>query len=350
MVGVALVSATTVMASSVKASSNSVIDSALRADFVVSSGAGAGGSGFSPSIERSLAALPQVSDVAGIRAGIVKVFGGVTPVVAADPVKAAPLFNIGVTQGNLAAMTPAGIAVSTQLASDKHLRLGSPVFVTYPTTGTKTYTVQAIYSQRAMAGGDYVLPVAAAEGNFPQALDTSVYVKLAPGVTTAAARPALDRVLAAYPNATLMDQAQYKAQQEQQVNQMLNLIYGLLALAVIIALIGIANTLVLSIYERTRELGLLRAVGTTRGQLRAMIRYEALVMSLFGAVEGLVLGVLFGWAIVAAMHSQGVTNLVFPVAQLLVVAILAGLAGVVAAIAPSRRAARLNVLQAVTTE
>jgi putative ABC transport system permease protein len=177
-----------------------------------------------------------------------------------------------------------------------------------------------------------------------------VYVKLAPGVTTAAARPALDRVLAAYPNATLMDQAQYKAQQEQQVNQMLNLIYGLLALAVIIALIGIANTLVLSIYERTRELGLLRAVGTTRGQLRAMIRYEALVMSLFGAVEGLVLGVLFGWAIVAAMHSQGVTNLVFPVTQLLVVAVLAGLAGVVAAIAPSRRAARLNVLQAVTTE
>jgi putative ABC transport system permease protein len=280
----------------------------------------------------------------------VKVFGGVTPVVAADPVKAAPLFNIGVTQGNLAAMTPAGIAVSTQLASDKHLRLGSPVSVTYPTTGTKTYTVQAIYSQRAMAGGDYVLPLAAAEGNFPQALDTSVYVKLAPGVTTAAARPALDRVLAAYPNATLMDQAQYKAQQEQQVNQMLNLIYGLLALAVIIALIGIANTLVLSIYERTRELGLLRAVGTTRGQLRAMIRYEALVMSLFGAVEGLVLGVLFGWAIVAAMHSQGVTNLVFPVMQLLVVAVLAGLAGVVAAIAPSRRAARLNVLQAVTTE
>ena len=350
MVGVTLVSATTVMASSVKASSNSVIDSALRADFVVSSGAAAGGSGFSPSIERSLAALPQVSDVAGIRAGIVKVFGGVTPVVAADPVKAAPLFNIGVTQGNLAAMTPAGIAVSTQLASDKHLRLGSPVSVTYPTTGTKTYTVQAIYSQRAMAGGDYVLPLAAAEGNFPQALDTSVYVKLAPGVTTAAARPALDRVLAAYPNATLMDQAQYKAQQEQQVNQMLNLIYGLLALAVIIALIGIANTLVLSIYERTRELGLLRAVGTTRGQLRAMIRYEALVMSLFGAVEGLVLGVLFGWAIVAAMHSQGVTNLVFPVTQLLVVAVLAGLAGVVAAIAPSRRAARLNVLQAVTTE
>ena len=351
MVGVALVSMFTVMASSIRTSVGSVIDNDLRADFVVSSGAATGtGNGFSPSIERSLAALPQVSDVAGIRGGIVKVFGAVTQVVAADPVKAAPLFNIGVTQGKLAAMTPTGIGVSTQLASDKHLSLGSPVAVTYPTTGTKTYTVQAIYSQRAMTGSDYVLPLAAAEANFPQPLDLTVYLKLAPGVTTAAARPAIERVLAAYPNATLQDQAQYKAQQEQQVNGMLNLMYGLLALAVIIALIGIANTLALSIYERTRELGLLRAVGATRGQLRAMVRYESLVIALFGAVEGLALGVVFGWAVVASLRSQGVTSPVFPVTQLIVIAVIAGLAGVVAAIAPSRRAARLNVLQAVTTE
>jgi putative ABC transport system permease protein len=134
------------------------------------------------------------------------------------------------------------------------------------------------------------------------------------------------------------------------VNGELNLMYGLLALAVIIALIGIANTLALSIYERTRELGLLRAVGATRGQLRAMVRYESLVIALFGAIEGLVLGLVFGWAIVASMRSQGVTSLVFPVTQLVVITVIAGLAGVVAAIAPSRRAARLNVLQAVTTE
>jgi putative ABC transport system permease protein len=350
MVGVTLVSATTIMASSMKASYNSIIDSAMRADFVVSSGAAAGGgSGFSPSLERSLAALPQVADVAGVRSGVVKVFGGVTPVVATDPAKAAPVFNIGVTEGRLTAMTPTGIAVSTQVASDRHLRLGSPVAVTYPTTGTKTYTVQVIYSVRDIAG-DYVLPLAAAQANFPQSLDIAAFLKLAPGVSAGAARPAIDRVLAAYPNTTLQDQAQYKAQTAQQVNTLLNLVYGLLALAVIIALIGIANTLALSIYERTRELGLLRAVGATRGQLRAIVRYEALVMSLFGAVEGLVLGVLSGWAIVAALRSQGITHMVFPVPQLLAVTVLAGLAGVVAAIAPSRRAARLNILQAVTTE
>ncbi|TVY99070.1 FtsX-like permease family protein [Trebonia kvetii] len=351
MVGVSLVSMTTVMASSVKASANSVIDSALRADFVLSSGAAAssGGGGFSPAVEPSLAALPGVADVAGIRAGVVKVFGRVTPVVAADPVKAAPLFNLGITQGSLAAMSPTGIGVSARVASDRHLRLGSPVTLMYPTTGTKTYTVQVIYSVREIAG-DYVLPLAAAQANFPQGLDVAAFIKLAPGVSTGAARPAIDRVLAAYPNVTLQDQAQYKAQQAQQVNQLLNLVYGLLALAVVIALIGIANTLALSIYERTHELGLLRAVGATRGQLRAVVRYESLVISLFGAVEGLALGTLFGWAIVAALHSQGVTRLVFPVTQLITLAVLAGVAGIVAAFAPSRRAARLNVLRAVTTE
>jgi putative ABC transport system permease protein len=350
MVAVAMVSMITIMVSSLKASADSTITSTLRADFVVATGTQAGGSGgLSPNLERSLAALPQVSDVAGIRSGVVKVFGTVAPVVAADPAKAAQLIDMGVTQGNLAAMTPAGIGVSTQVASSQHLHLGSTVAVTYPTTGTKDYTVQVIYSVRDVAG-DYVLPLAAAQANFPSSLDIGIMVKLAPGVTASVARPAIDRVLAAYPNATLQDQAQYKASQTQQYNTLLNLMYALLALAVLIALIGIANTLALSIYERTRELGLLRAVGATRGQLRLMVRAEALVTSAFGALEGLVLGAFFGWAIVDSMGSLGVTQLAFPVPQLLIVAVVAALAGLLAAIAPSRRAAKLNILQAVTTE
>ena len=198
--------------------------------------------------------------------------------------------------------------------------------------------------------GDYVLPLAAATANFPQALDFQIFVKLAPGVTASTGRHAIGRVLASYPNATLTDQAQYKEQQAQQVNQLLNLVYGLLALALIIAFIGIANTLALSNYERIRELGLLRAVGMTRGQLRSAVRLESLIISLLGAFEGLVLGIVFGWAIVAALRPQGITHLVFPVTQLLVIAAAAGLAGLVAAIAPSRHAARLDVLRAVTGE
>lgn len=350
MVGVTLVSLMTIIAASMKTSANSVINSALRADFIVSSGGVAGGSsGFSPRIEQSLSALPQVAAVTGIRSGTVLVYGKTTPVVGADPIKASELFNMGVTQGRLASLTPSGIAVSTQVANSRHLSLGSPVAMTFPVTGRKAFTVQAIYSVRELAG-DYVLPLAAAKANFPQNLDIDVFIKLAPGVSAGTGHHAIETVLAAYPNSTLMDQAQYKAQYAKQVNQMLNLVYGLLALAVIIALIGIANTLVLSVYERTRELGLLRAVGTTRGQLRSIVRLESLVISLLGAIEGLVLGILFGWAIVAAMHTQGVTHLVFPVAQLLVLTVLAGLAGIVAAISPSRRAARLDILKAVTTE
>ena len=351
MVGVSLVSMTTVLAASMKASVGSVLDSALRADFVVSSGAAAGGAGggFSPGLERSLSALPQVGGVAGVRSGMVRVFGSVTPVVAVDPAKAEPLVDVGVTAGDLARMTPSGIAVSTRVAGDRQLRLGSPVTLTYPTTGTKTYTVQVIYSVREVAG-DYVLPLAAASANFPQSLDVFAFVKLAPGVTTAAAGPAINRVLASYPNVKLQDQAQYKAQQEQQVNQLLNLVYGLLALALVIALIGIANTLALSVYERTRELGLLRAVGMTRRQLRASVRFEALVISLFGAAEGLVLGTALGCAIVAALRSEGVTTLAVPAGQLITLAVLGGLAGLLAAVAPSRRAARLDVLAAIATE
>jgi putative ABC transport system permease protein len=348
MVSVALVSLTTIVTSSMKASADSMINSAVRADFVVSSGAVDGTSGFSPAIERSLNALPQVSTTAGIRTGMVKIYGKVTSVDASDPVKAAALFDIGVTQGRLANMTASGIAVSTQVAGSQHLRIGSPVAVTFPVTGTKTYIVQVIYSVRALAG-DYILPLAAAEANFPQALDMNVFVKLAPGVSAAAGRSAIESVLSSYPNATVMDQTQYKAQAEQSVNTLLNMVYALLALAVIIALIGIANTLALSIYERTRELGLLRAVGTTRGQVRSIVRSEAVIISLFGAIEGLVLGIVFGCAIVAAMHSLGY-QLSIPVTQLIAVAVLAGLAGIVAAILPSRRAARLNILQAVTTE
>ena len=287
--------------------------------------------------------------MAGIRSGVVKVFGTVIPVVAADTAKTARLFDMGVTQGNMAAMTPAGIGVSTQVASSQHLRLGSTVPVTYPTTGTRNYTVQFIYSVRDL-GGDYILPLAAGQANFASSLDVAIFLKLAPGVTPSAARPAIDRVLAAYPDATLQDQAQYKASYTQSVNSLLNLVYVLLLLSLLIALIGIANTLALSIYERTRELGLLRAVGMTRGQLRSMVRAEALVISTFGALEGLVLGALFGWAIVAAMGSSGVTRLVFPVPQMLIIAVVAALAGLLAAIAPSRRAAKLNILQAVTTE
>ena len=350
MVGVALVSLMSVVASSTIASVDSIINSAVKADFVISSGTVPGSlSGFSPALVARLAEVPGVAAVTGIRSGIVEIGGGVRTIIAADPAHIDNLFDIGVVKGAIAKMTAHGVAVSTAVASQRHLGLGSAVVVTFPATGPQRFAVQAIYKTRALAG-DYVLPIAAAAANFTRQLDFQVYLKLAPGVSAAQGRAAIDQVLRAYPTATLLDQAQYKAKQSQQINQLLNLVYGLLALAVLIALIGIANTLALSISERTRELGLLRAVGMTRRQLRASVRSEAVIIALFGAVEGLVVGVLFGWALVAALASSGITTLRIPIGQLLVVAVLAGAAGVLAAVVPGRRAARLDVLRAITAE
>jgi putative ABC transport system permease protein len=352
MIGVALISTMSIVAQSVKASVTSVISSAMRADYVVNSGANpqaGGGSGFSPDLAQSLQALPEVSVASGVAGGIAQVFGSTQVVLAADPLKVASLFNLGVTHGTFSTMTRDSIAVSSTAARDNHLAIGSPVRVIFSTTGPRQFHVGAIYTVRQLAG-DYVITTDAARANFPQLLDFQVYVRLAPGVSPAAGRAAIEPVLAAYPTATLLDQAQYKADQAKQVDQLLNLVYGLLALAILIALIGIANTLVLSIHERTRELGMLRAVGMTRPQLRSSVRYESLIISMFGTVEGLVVGVLLGWALVAALHSSGIDVLQIPVGQLITVAVIAGVAGVLAAISPSRRAAKLDVLRAISTE
>ena len=350
MVGVALVALMSVLAASLKSSVGAAVDSTVRADFIVSGGGLPGGeAGFSPTLVQRLSRLPQVAAATGVRAGSVRVGGSNIVALAVDPRHVDDLFDVGVTAGSISTMTTNGIAVSRAAADSKHLALGQPLQVVFPTTGAKTFTVQAIYTARDVVG-DYVLPLAAAEQNYSQKLDFQVYVKLAPGVAASAAAVAIDTVLADYPTAKLLDRTQYKQQQQAQINQVLNLVYGLLGLALTIALVGIANTLALSIHERTHELGLLRAIGMTRAQLRSSVRLESLIIALLGTAEGLVVGTLFGGAVVAALKSHGVSRLSIPMTQLAVVAVLAGVAGVLAAVLPSRRAARLDVLRAITTD
>jgi putative ABC transport system permease protein len=231
--------------------------------------------------------------------------------------------------------------------------------VVFRDTGQRTLRVGLIYGDTRAApspnaGGtaSYFLGTPAYDANFAAPhFDTQVFVKKAPGVSSAAALAAVQRLAAQYaPGATVMDEAAYKAQQTQGINQLLNLIYVLLALAIVIALLGVGNTLALSIFERTRELGVMRAVGMTRSQLRSTIRWESVIIALQGTLLGLVVGVFFGWALVLAQKSQGVTVFSVPYSTLIIMIVLAGLAGVVAAILPSRRAAKLNVLRAIVTE
>jgi len=178
----------------------------------------------------------------------------------------------------------------------------------------------------------------------------TVYVKAAPGVSVAAARAAVERVTDAYGSATVRDRAEVGKQVVDQFNKFLGFVYAMLALAVLIALMGIANTVSLSVVERTREIGLLRAVGMSRPHVRGMVRLEAALVGAFGAVMGLALGMFLGWSLVFAISRQVETaRFVVPWTQLGVIVAVAATAGVVAALLPARRAARLDVLQAIAT-
>jgi putative ABC transport system permease protein len=161
---------------------------------------------------------------------------------------------------------------------------------------------------------------------------------------------AVTNALAPYPNVQVQTKAQFEQTQVKSVNQLLGLVYALLALAVLIALIGIVNTLMLSVFERTREIGLLRAVGMRRRQVRAMIRSEAVILAIFGAIIGIVIGTGLGIALVSSLKQQGITDTVVPASSLVIFLLLAALLGLIAASWPARRAAKLDVLAAIAAQ
>jgi len=222
-------------------------------------------------------------------------------------------------------------------------------FPSQPVGETTTVPIAGIFDKKDAVGNDYLLPMPEFRAAYTDQADVIVAVKLPDGTSIAAGRRTIEAALVPYPNVAAQDQADCKEIPEAQIDQFLNLMYMLLLLAVAIALIGIVNTLALSIFERTRELGLLRAVGMTRRQLRRMIRYEAMIIAVFGSLLGLALGLAFGVAMVTALKSEGI-NLALPVSQMVIFLVLAGIAGLVAGIPPARRAARLDVLDAISHE
>ena len=358
MIGVGLVGFITIFASSTTASINASIDRSFAGDFVINSGADMTG-GVDLALAQKLNALPQVAAATGESTGAAVILGKVEQITAVDPGTAGQIFNVRPLQGSISALGADGIAVYSGDATKHHLTLGSPVSVVFRDTGPKTLRVGLIYGDNQAAPSanpgsktSYFLGTPGYDANFAAPhFDAQVFVKKAPGATTAAALAAVKTVAAQYaPGTTVQDQAAYKADQTKTINQLLALVYVLLALAILIALLGIGNTLALSIFERTRELGVMRAVGMTRRQLRGTIRWESVIIALQGTFLGLLVGVFFGWALVLAQKNQGLSVFSVPYLTLIIIILLAGLAGVVAAILPSRRAAKLNVLRAIVTE
>jgi putative ABC transport system permease protein len=350
MIGVGVVSFITVLASSTTASVNSTIDRSFAGDIVIDSGGGLSG-GVDPALAGQLNKLPQVSAATGVGIGVGEIFGKVEQFASVDPATAGKIFDVKPLRGSVAALGRTGIAVYSSVAAAHHLRVGSTVAVLFKDTGLQRLRVALIYGDSVAAPSSrYFIGTPAFNANFALRYDSQVFVKKAPGVSTAAALAAVRKVATSYSGTSVMDQNAYKQSRVKPVQQELMLVYALLALAILIALLGIGNTLALSIFERTRELGVMRAVGMTRRQLRATIRWESVIIALQGTVLGLLVGVFFGWALVLAMKSQGITTFSLPALHLLLVVVLAAVAGVVAAILPSRRAAKLNILRAIVSE
>jgi putative ABC transport system permease protein len=347
MIGVGLVSFITIFAASTKASFSNTVDQAFTGDFIATSGQNGMG-GVSPEFTTRVQGLPEIEEAGGLRAGLAEIDRNPEQVLAPSR-EVFDLFDVEPVAGSSDDLDASSIAVFDNVAEDKGLSIGDRVPVDFTATGPQELTVAMIYGDNA-AAGDWLLGTDAFAANFPDQTDIQVFMKKTAGVSTDDALAAVEGVAADYPGVDVLDQTQYKEEQMGFVDQMLGLVYALLALAIIIALLGIGNTLALSIVERTRELGVLRAVGMTRKQLRSAIRWESVIIAVQGALLGLVIGVFFGWALVTALEDEGLNTFTVPVVSLIVVVVLAALAGVVAAVMPARRAARLDVLRAIVTE
>ncbi|HXW35221.1 MAG TPA: ABC transporter permease, partial [Acidimicrobiales bacterium] len=344
MVGLALVSAVSILGASLKTSTRQVINQTFIADLDVQSSSG---QGLTPGLAQELAAAPGVgrSDALSFADALV---GGTSQTATALPGGA-----IGRTvslqhQSGSFDLRPGTMLVASDTAQHHHWHVGEALTVQYARGVAHPLTIAGIYKVNNLAGS--VLVDQNERVNFPDQLDAVILLKAKPGTSLGALTATVKRIAAPYPNATVQTRTQFINSQLQQVDALLNLVTALLGLSVAIAVLGIVNTLALSVIERTRELGLLRAVGLSRLQLRRMVRTESVIVSVYGAVLGTVVGVFLGVAVCLALRSRGLTALTFPVGRMLVFILVAAVAGVIAAIWPARRAARLDVLQAIASE
>lgn len=352
MIGVAVVSLFTVFGASLKATMDRTVNRSFAGDLAVSTPAfGGGGSGVSPRLAPALAKLPEVDTSVGLGRGVAQVNGAGRALTVTDPVALAKGFDLGSVHGSLTGLGTNGIAVSDTEADKRGLKLGGTAVLAFTDGEKQGFTVRAVYGRSELAG-DYVITRSAWAPHRAQDADSLVSITFKDGVPSAAGTAAVEKAAKAYGNPEVQTRDEYARTAAGAIDMMLTLVYALLALAVVIALLGIANTLTLSIHERTRELGLLRAVGQTRAQLRAMVRWESVLVAAFGTVGGLALGGLLGWVMVKASEGAGDTPFAFavPPTRLALIAAVGLVAGAIAGWRPARGAARLDILRAIATE
>jgi len=346
MVGLALVSAIAVFGASLSRSATSSVDNAISADIIVSSTSKTGNGEFGNTVPVVASGVPGVTATSTVYADQFEFRHSLENLLAVGTKNLTQTVILNMTSGTSKALAAGQLLIDTTTANSDHLTVGDVVPVRFALTGPTTMRIGGTYQPNALAG-KYLVGDGFFLRHFQNPLPTAVLLKTD---GSSGVQRAVEHTLASYPNVEVQSRAQFEASQTAQVNQLLGLVYALLALAVIIALIGIVNTLMLSVFERTHEIGLLRAVGMKRRQIRAMIRSESVILAVFGAVIGIIVGTGLGIALVSALHSQGITDTVVPVSNLVIFLILAALLGLLAASWPARRAAKLDVLAAIAAD
>jgi putative ABC transport system permease protein len=354
VIGLGLVCFVLILVASYQASVTSVLDERFLADFQVQA---ANGRGFPQAATDAVRAVPGIETVSTVKLGAVGLDDGSGRIaLAVDPVTLPQTFALDVTAGSLAGLSGGGgVALADGLATDLGVEVGDTLNLELvPGLPPEPFQVAATYDPVSLPGAGSVAQVLLDVGRYaasvPFALDAAVFVKLADGADPAQARAALESALAGYPGTQLVDVAQLREQYADQADQLLGLVFGLLLLSILTALVGVVNILGLSVLERIRELGLLQAVGMTRQQARAMVRWESVIIALLGALLGLAIGTGFGWVGVRAMADEGLQVFRLPLLQMAAAVTVAGFAGVLASVLPARRASRVDVLRALQAD
>ncbi len=348
MIGLALVTLVATLAAGITTTFRSAVNDIFVADYAITAQ-----NNYSPipiSIGKTAGTAPGVTAVGSVRTGDSLVFGKREFTTAVTP-GAKDVMNLKWNQGSqetMATLGADGAFVDDGFAKDHKLSLGSPIPVTFVTGKQRTFQVKGIFDPPTGGSpfGPVTISAATWDAENPQPKDLYTFVKTAGGESDANVA-ALEKTLSGYPNAKVQTQGQFIDNQISGLNSVLNILYVLLALSVIVSLFGIVNTLVLTVFERTREIGMLRAIGLTRRQTRRMIRHESIITALIGAFVGIVLGLVLAGILIAKVDFLEFT---FPTTQVIIFTVAAIIVGILAAIFPARRAARLNPLEALHYE
>ncbi|HVM16261.1 MAG TPA: ABC transporter permease [Gaiellaceae bacterium] len=352
MIGLALVTFVAVLGAGLRGSVVETVDRQVRADYVI--GARDGFNPFPAGAGDAVAAAPEVEVASSVRADAALVGRDETAYVTGiDPDTITRLYRFEWVEGSdevVGGLARDGAIVTRAIADSQGVGVGDRLPITAPGGTRIEPRVIGIYEPPPLGSllGDVSISIDAWDETFPQPVNLNTYVDVR-GDPIPEAAAALERRLEEYPEATLQTKEEYIQTQQRGVDILLNMLYVLLALSVVVSLFGMVNTLALSVFERTRELGLLRAVGMTRRQARRMIRHESVITALIGAVLGLPLGVFLAGLVTAALRDEGVV-FSLPWLSLVAFTLIAAVAGVLAAILPARRASRLDVLKALQYE